>query len=166
MEFLERPLSGNYRFIIGADPALDRKAEGFADRYRIYQETGSEEGLPLLQGQKPVRFVLRHLYGRAEAKIKELVRQTIETPRGLGGISVELCYLAAQMALEDVEGLPSKEGGEFPLQFVTDEKTGIRHVSEYVMGQLQGLKDGDGHRNVVEYVGREVIRRTFFAPLS
>lgn len=165
MEFAPRPLTGWYPFIIEVDPALDRGAETFVDMYVQYLSTGQAEVLPCKVGQKPAVFHLRHLYGRAEARVREHVRKALASgARTLEQIPCETLYEVAQLSICGAEDLARKEGGAWEPRFMYDSY-GVPSVAEEAMGELQRLCDGKVQINVVEHLGREVIRRMFFAPL-
>lgn len=99
-----RTLVGECSYIYLGDPSLDHDVDGFADKYRLYRETGDEKHLPLKPGDEPTRFKLR-LLSRAEFRY---VQDQIAARRGyLGALR-----LAASMALVGLGGLRDEDGKE------------------------------------------------------
>lgn len=172
MEVSSRPLNSQYRFVIADDPALDDAAEGFVQSYLNYLDHLDESQLPMRQGQKPVVWALHYLHGWAEARLKERVRR--EAVRGVLGsgnvdlskLSWETCYFATKLSIVGAENLRDpKSGGNWEVEFIDDDD-GVRLATEASMGFLQRLKWGKTPLNICERIGREVVRRHFFAPLS
>lgn len=165
-----RPLTGEYRFIASTDPALvhgetEEEQKEFVHRYVNYLDMGEDaaDTLPMRAGMKPAVWRLRHLFGWAEAMLKEQVRREYEKGRDLGGISFEVRYLATKLAVVGVENVSYTEGGALELPSHVDEHRGIRVLTEEAMGTIQRLENYRGACTLVEDIGNEVVRRTFAA---
>lgn len=113
------------------DPALDTKAEGFAEAWKKFLATGDLALLPLKNGARPVVWTLASL--KREHKIHALSDLAAEKTRmlyraggGLEGI-VGLSFLRGtdylvSVGLTGVRGLQDETGR--PVEFLKNEKPG------------------------------------------
>jgi hypothetical protein len=80
-------LVADYEHVVENDPVFDTKAEGWADAWQRFLESGDWKPLP--RSGEPSVFILRHIRGDAKVKLEEL----------LASAPFRALYLAARYAL-------------------------------------------------------------------
>lgn len=98
-----KTLAGKYEYVLSTDPALDQKADGFADAFRIAVETGKTDGLPLKDGQRPTVFELTHLGPDASGWLLDQGATEGNHRMSLHGIALALVGIKGAL---DEEGKP------------------------------------------------------------
>lgn len=134
----KRPLTEPVEYIYSQDPALDRDAADFAEKWRLYRERGDSSVLPLKPGQKPAVWRLRQLAGKPRRRLRDFLK---ETQSAKGGPSETGLYVACQIALAGVSGLRDQDGREVELVPARDDD-GFWFVTEESMAMLDQVDDG------------------------
>jgi len=119
---------GPFTHILSKDPALDTEAEGFADAYSRFLETGVLP--PLKPGEEPTVFNLTPV---TDAELDAEIRGKLDS------IGQRWAVETASYCLTSIDNLRDGEGNEFKLQH--DTINGFKKVCR-------------DHRNLL---GREIL---------
>ena len=156
-----KPLVGEYTFVLESDPAIDREAEGWEDQYKLYLDTGEEKHLPLKAGQKPTRWKFRNL----ECKQYQMLH-SIQSPLWEMSdfqrqhSSAVVFYEYCKSALIGWD-LKLEEGGDAQFRTSYDADQGANVASDESMATLQRID-----KNLPVSLGFAAWRRTYLPPKS
>ena len=125
MQFLRaKTLVGPYEYVLKDDPALDRKAKGFAEAFDRAIETHDFSAVPKHPGLEPVVWRLRHLTA-AEWRL-------VQDVNGRFGMN-SACLDATALALVGVDGLV-----DFEVKRAVDRtRRGFEAVEAGLLEQLE-----------------------------
>lgn len=149
-------LTGEYDLIWSGDPALDApdkaasdaEQEAWADRFRIATETGQWD--PLLKpGQKPTRFRMCQIYGKAREAVRDLLATVEETPNQ----TLSYLFRAHLVSIDDF--------GDHKVRRAADERLGMKIATEETIKALHSV-DRDRPaigEAIVRELGMAVIAR-------
>jgi hypothetical protein len=112
--------------------AWEEKQSAWIERWRKALEDSTLDQLPLVPGQKPIRWKLQHLRG----KVGVHLRQHIDEYRLGEAIGVESLYRALELALVEVKDAMLASGKEFKIKHTINPETKFREVSADTMDQL------------------------------
>lgn len=140
----------DYDFVWVGDAALDRAGD-FDETYQKYIDTGDASLLPVVPGQKPILWRLRHLRGRARKRILDAFLVTD------GASRLEIFWDACAIALVGVIGLRNADGSNADIDRVT--VGGVSLVSDGDMTILDEAFPG-----LIESIGIHVVKRSSPSP--
>lgn len=125
----------DFAHVYSEDPALNHDAEGFADAFARWTETGAEDELAKITrpGQKPVMWRLRHPVGRVRVTIGDAFELNEH-----GVPTLTTLYDACRLCLSGVDGLPDSD----KLQWVIDPVCKVKVLSESSMTMLHDIEGG------------------------
>jgi hypothetical protein len=106
-------LQGEYTHVYSGDPALDRSVEGWREKYDQAIERSDLALLPVVPGQKPARFRLRHLTRGERCKVVDI--------GSADGLTSASCA-ALQLGLVEVHDLALEDGT--PIEIERSGKVG------------------------------------------
>jgi hypothetical protein len=135
--------------------AWEEKQSAWIERWRKALEDSTLDQLPLVPGQKPIRWKLSHLRG----KVGMDLRDHIEEHRQKDAIGVRSLYRALELALVDVKDAVLDDGKEFKIKHTVHPDTGFREVTENTMNQLLEI---DNNALVYE-LGLRVITQLYMS---
>jgi hypothetical protein len=97
----------DFTHILSSDPALDAEAEGFADAFKRFMETGSQP--PVKNGEEPTVFTLEQI--KDAEKLADMKGKLERSGTEAWAVEVA-CY-----SLKSIANLRDQDGKPFELRF-------------------------------------------------
>lgn len=114
---ITKSLTKNFIFVWDKDPDLDKGADGFADAWKAFEESGDPSGLPVVSGGKLARFVCAPLsmagYSRVSAEVTDIGRCTEAVRYGLRQVEG---FVLDKVELKAGDSDRRRDGRENPLK--------------------------------------------------
>lgn len=142
-------LVDDYELVSQFDPAIDRGADEFEQKWKQYTDGLGEP--PLRPGAKPATFRLRHL----DDVDRKILRKLL-TANG-GDVSNELLDAAAALA---IIGFTTAEGKDLRLAFAT-ERYALFEAQHLSADSVRAMRLAE---NMFSDIGATVVQRTFLRP--
>ncbi len=146
-----------FDYIVSLDPALDSNHPNFEDLWRQYTEMGDASVLPMLAGQQPTVWQLRHITGKAQ----ELLLGELHAAQEDDSKVMAAMYNCCRYAVVGAKNFETSAGADFEFKTRKCLDTKASVLDDDTMARLKVT-----HPALVYELGSRAVRAMVVSPLS